>query len=330
MGEIYRARDPRLSRQVAIKILPASFYRDPERLRRFEQEARAAGSLNHSNILAVYDIGTHDGAPYLITELLEGASLRELLRNGALPPRKAVEYAIQIAYGMAAAHDKGIVHRDLKPDNVFVCRDGRVKILDFGLAKLTEAESHDATETSLQPAFQTESGVVLGTAVYMSPEQVRGQKADRRSDIFSFGAMLYELLSGQRAFQRSTPADTASAILKEDPPDLLATGRNIPATLVHIVHHCLEKNPAERFQSASDLAFHLESIASVSGPSPATLEVLQEKRNVHSLWWMIACLSIAIVAAGIWWSRERSPSGPKLVKFLRLTDFAGLEDSPAF
>lgn len=330
MGEIYRARDPRLNREVAIKVLPASFYSDPERLRRFEQEARAAGSLNHPNILAVYDTGTHDGAPYLVTELLDGAPLRDLLRNGPLPPRKAVEYAIQIACGMAAAHDRGIVHRDLKPENVFVCRDGRVKILDFGLAKLTDAESHDATKTSLQPLFQTEPGVVLGTAAYMSPEQVRGQRADRRSDIFSFGAMLYELLSGHRAFQRHTSADTASAILKEDPPDLNASGRNIPATLVHIVHHCLEKNPEERFQSASDLAFHLESLSSVSGSSTAAPQALPEEKSVRPLWWMIACLLIALTVAGIWWNRERSPSEPKLVKFLRLTDFAGLEDSPAF
>ncbi|MGZ4822784.1 MAG: protein kinase domain-containing protein, partial [Terriglobales bacterium] len=328
MGEVYRTRDPRLSREVAVKVLPTSFYRDAERLRRFEQEARAAGSLNHPNILAVYDVGAHDGAPYLVTELLDGVSLREHLRNGALPARKAVDYAIQIAHGMAAAHEKGIVHRDLKPDNVFVCRDGRVKILDFGLAKLTEAESHEGTATTMKAGSQTETGVVLGTVGYMSPEQVRGQKADRRSDIFSFGTMFYEMLSGQRAFQKNTPADTASAILKEDPPDMLATGRNIPASLDRIVRHCLEKNQEERFQSASDLAFHLESTSS-SDSGTVPLAALKEKRNVRPLWWMMACLSIAIVAGGAWWYHGRSPSGPRVVKFLRLTDFAGLEDSPA-
>jgi eukaryotic-like serine/threonine-protein kinase len=269
MGEVYRSRDSRLGREVAIKVLPASFHLDPERPRRFEQEARAAGALNHPNILAVYDVGTHDGAPYLVTELLEGATLRDRLRDGALPSRKAVDYAVQIAHGLAAAHDKGIVHRDLKPENVWVCSDGRAKILDFGLAKLTETELHEATATTLDPVLQTEPGVVLGTAGYMSPEQLRGQKADRRSDIFSFGAVFYEMLSGQSAFRRATAADTASAILKEEPPDLLTTGRNIPATLDGIVRHCLEKNPEERFQSARDLAFHLGSMSSASDSSAA-------------------------------------------------------------
>lgn len=329
MGEVYRTRDPRLGREVAIKVLPASFHRDPERLRRFEQEARTAGSLNHPNILAVYDIGTHDGAPYLVTELLEGAPLREHLRNGALPVRKAVDYGIQIARGMAAAHDKGIVHRDLKPENVFVCRDGRVKILDFGLAKLTETEVHDATATGLESVAHTETGMVLGTAGYMSPEQVRGQKADRRSDIFNFGTMFYEMLTGHRAFRKETPADTASAILKEDPPSLLATGPNIPTTLDRIVRHCLEKNPEERFQSACDLAFHLESTASVSDTGTAAAVKFQEK-DLRPLWWMIACLSIVIAAGGGWWYRGKSLTGPKEVTFLRLTDFAGLESAPAF
>ena len=202
MGEVYRARDSRLGREVAIKVLPGSFSQDPERLRRFEQEARAASALNHPNILAIYDVGMHDAAPYLVTELLEGATLRDRLSSGVLPPRKGVECAVQIAQGLAAAHDKGIVHRDLKPDNVFICRDGRVKILDFGLAKLIAPESGDATVTHLGLENQTEAGVVMGTAGYMAPEQVRGEKADPRSDIFSFGAVLYEMLSGQRAWQR--------------------------------------------------------------------------------------------------------------------------------
>src|SRR5579863_8020635 len=241
MGEVYRAKDPRLGREVAIKVLPTYFCRDGDRLRRFEQEARAAGALNHPNILAVYDVGTHDGAPYLVTELLEGSTLRDRLSGGGLPARKAVEYAVQIAQGLAAAHEKGIVHRDLKPENIFVCRDGRTKILDFGLAKLIAPEAGDATVTGLNLRDETGAGVVLGTAGYMSPEQVRGEKADERSDIFSFGAVLYETLSGQRAFGGQSAAERASAILKDDPPDLRATGKNIPVALDRIVQHCLEK-----------------------------------------------------------------------------------------
>ena len=204
MGEVYRARDPRLGREVALKILPPSWCSDLDRLRRFEQEARAASALNHPGILVVYDVGTHDGAPYLVTELLEGGTLRERLYGGPLPLRKAVECGVQIACALAAAHDKGIVHRDLKPENIFVCRDGRAKILDFGLAKLTAPDPCDETMTSLDPQDQTSMGVVMGTAGYMSPEQVRGEKADQRSDIFSFGAVLYEALSGQRAFAGRT------------------------------------------------------------------------------------------------------------------------------
>ena len=331
MGEVYRSRDSRLGREVAIKVLPASFHRDPERLRRFEQEARAAGALNHPNILVVYDVGSHDGAPYLVTELLEGATLRDRLRDGALPPRKAVEYAVQIVHGLAAAHDKGIVHRDLKPENVWICSDGRTKILDFGLAKLTETELHEATATTLEPVLQTEPGVVLGTAGYMSPEQLRGQKADRRSDIFSFGAVLYEMLSGQSAFRRATAADTASAILKEEPPGLLTTGRNIPAILDDIVRHCLEKNPEERFQSARDLAFHLASMSSASDSSAALPAAMRETGTKYpALRWMIACLAIAIAAIGAYWYRGKIQAKPAVVKFLRLTDFAGIEESPAF
>src|SRR5499425_2875108 len=206
MGEVYRARDERLKREVAIKVLPASFSADPDRLRRFEQEAQAAGSLNHPNILAIYDIGTHDGSPYVVSELLAGETLRARLASEAFTPRKALGHALQIASGLAAAHEKGIVHRDLKPENIFVTRDGRVKILDFGLAKLTESDAAPIPQTEL-PTVGTEPGVVLGTLGYMSPEQVRGRPADARSDIFSFGAILYEMLSGQRAFHGDTSAD---------------------------------------------------------------------------------------------------------------------------
>jgi serine/threonine protein kinase len=332
MGEVYRARDPRLGREVAVKVLSTAFHCDLQKLRRFEQEARAAGALNHPNILVVYDIGEHDEAPYLVTELLEGATLRERLLVGAMPPRKAVEYAVQIVRGLAAAHDKGIVHRDLKPENIFICGDGRAKILDFGLAKLAEADPEDLTAVTLDRGFHTAAGVVLGTAGYMSPEQVRGQAADRRSDIFSFGAVLYEMLSGQRAFQRSTNADTASAILKEEPPDLLTTSRNVPAKLERIVRHCLEKNPEERFQSARDLVFQLESLSSVSDSGAATLAALPNKKRKtrQAARWIAAAVVLATAVVGTWIYRANTQSAPTPVEFLRLTDFAGLEESPAF
>ncbi|MEO8349148.1 MAG: serine/threonine-protein kinase, partial [Acidobacteriota bacterium] len=224
MGEVYRAKDPRLGRDVAIKVLPASFSNDADRLRRFEQEARAAGLLNHPNITAVFDIGSHEGAPYVVSELLEGETLRAALAGGRLSARKAIDYSLQIAHGLAAAHEKGIVHRDLKPENVFVTKDGRVKILDFGLAKLTHQEEGNQA-TSVPTTAGTEPGVVLGTLGYMAPEQVRGRQADARSDIFSFGAILYEMLSGKRAFHGDSAADTMSAILREDPPDLSATNQ---------------------------------------------------------------------------------------------------------
>src|SRR5450759_2649666 len=266
MGEVYRARDSRLAREVAIKVLPASFSNDSDRLRRFEQEAKAAGLLNHPNITAVYDIGSHEGAPYVVSELLEGETLRAALAGGRLSPRKAIDYALQMAHGLAAAHEKGIVHRDLKPENLFVTKDGRVKILDFGLAKLTHIDSNPEA-TSLPTADGgTEPGVVLGTLGYMSPEQVNGKPADARSAIFSFGAILYEMLSGRRAFHGDSAADTMSAILREDPPDLSLTSQNLPPGLERIVRHCLEKNPEQRFQSARDLAFDLESLSGLSAP----------------------------------------------------------------
>jgi Tol biopolymer transport system component/predicted Ser/Thr protein kinase len=269
MGEVYRAKDPRLGREVAVKVLPASFSKDPDRLRRFEQEARAAGLLNHPNITAVYDIGSVDGAPYVVTELLEGETLRGRLADGPLSTRKALDYAIQIARGLAAAHEKGIVHRDLKPENLFVTKDGRVKILDFGLAKLKQPEEGSEKTDLPTAAAGTEPGVVLGTMGYMSPEQVRGKPADYRSDIFAFGAILYEMLSGHRAFHGDTAADTMSAILTKEPPELSATNRDVHPGLDRIVRHCLEKNPEERFHSAHDLAFDLEALSGVSTPTAA-------------------------------------------------------------
>ena len=329
MGEVYRARDPRLQRDVAIKVLPAYVSRDPDRLRRFEQEARATGALNHPNILAVFDVGIHEGSPYLVTELLEGSSLKARMA-GPIPARKVTDYGVQIADGLAAAHDKGIVHRDLKPDNIFICRDGRAKILDFGLAKLTGPEPSDATLTHLGAVDHTGSGVVLGTAGYMSPEQVRGEKADSRSDIFSLGVVLYEALSGQKAFTGPTAADRASAILKEDPPDLRASGLNVSPALARIVHRCLEKNPRERFESARDLAFHLETLSTDSYSDAFKASSSAPPKRSWALWLAAAVAALAILAAA-WLYRERAQaSKPVAVTFLRLTDFAGLEETPAF
>ena len=256
MGEVYRASDPRLKREVAIKVLPRAFAQDADRMRRFELEAQAAGRLNHPNVLAIYDVGVHEGSPYLVSELLEGETLRDRLRAGKLPPQRALDYARQAAAGLAAAHAAGIVHRDLKPENLFVTKDGRVKILDFGLAKQAGIVAEtDETRTS--------AGTVLGTVPYMSPEQVRGQKADQRSDLFSFGCVLHEMLSGEPPFKGASQADTMSAILSAERPDLSLQSGTSPA-LDRIVGHCLEKDPDERFQSARDLAFDLASISGTS------------------------------------------------------------------
>ena len=284
MGEVYRAKDPRLGREVAIKVLPASFSQDADRLRRFEQEARAAGVLNHPNITAVYDIGEVGGAPYVVQELLDGETLRAELAGGAFSPRKAIETATQIAEGLAAAHEKGIVHRDLKPENLFVTHDGRVKILDFGLAKLTQAEGSSSSGTSLPTETRgTEPGVVLGTLGYMSPEQVKGKPADARSDIFSFGAILYEMVSGKRAFHADSAGETMAAILKEDPPDLSVTNQANSPGLERIVRHCLEKNPEQRFQSARDLAFNLEALSGTSSTGVAASAAASGRSRARSL-----------------------------------------------
>src|SRR5438105_785618 len=264
MGEVYRARDTRLGRDVAVKVLPSSYSNDKERLQRFEQEACAASALNHPNILIVHDIGTHDGSPYIVSELLEGETMRQRMRGTTFAQRRAIDYASQVAHGLAAAHEKGIVHRDLKPDNIFITKDGRVKILDFGIAKLTQADATRSQTDIPTRRVDTGPGVVMGTVGYMSPEQVRGQAVDHRSDIFSFGAILYEMLSGNRAFHGDSAADTMSAILKEDPPDLSVTNQSVPPALERIIRHCLEKNPEQRFRSAHDLAFDLEALSGIS------------------------------------------------------------------
>jgi Tol biopolymer transport system component len=314
MGEVYRARDPRLNRDVAVKILPSSFSSDRERLHRFEQEARAAASLNHPNILAVYDIGTQDGAPYIVSELLEGESVRERLRSGPLSLRKAIDCALQIARGLAAAHDKGIVHRDLKPDNIFITRDGRVKLLDFGLAKLTQAAP--TLGDSETRTIQSEVGTVLGTMGYISPEQVRGKAADARSDLFAFGAVLYEMISGKRAFHGETAADTMSAILHTEPPELTETNRNVPPALDRIVRHCLEKNPEERFHSAHDVAFDLETLTSVSSSTVATRAVDKITRRRT----MAAVIALAVlVGTAAFLAGRYSVRPTQSVRFQRIT-----------
>jgi serine/threonine protein kinase/Tol biopolymer transport system component len=295
MGEVYKARDPRLGRQVAIKVLPALFSADTDRLRRFEQEARAAGILNHPNITAVYDVGSYDGSPYVVQELLEGETLRSLLAGGRLSPRRSIDYASQIAKGLAAAHDKGIVHRDLKPENLFVTKDGRVKILDFGLAKLTKPEG-SAVASSLPTA--TEPGVVMGTLGYMSPEQVKARPADARSDIFALGAILYEMLSGNRAFRGDSAGETMAAILKEDPPELSFANQHASPGVERIVRHCLEKDPERRFQSASDIAFDLEVVSDLSAPSARSGLPAGRTRRKASLALTVALL-IAAVTAGV-------------------------------
>jgi serine/threonine protein kinase/Tol biopolymer transport system component len=289
MGEVYRARDTRLLRDVALKVLPPSFTNDPDRVRRFEQEARAVAALNHPNIVSVYDIGESGGVHYIVSELLDGETLRQRIPPAGIPARKAIELAIQLANGLAAAHDQGVVHRDLKPENIFVLRSGRLKILDFGLAKLRRvralAETADGATVE-----QTTAGQVLGTAGYMSPEQVRGDAADHRSDIFSFGSILYEMLSGDRAFKRNTSAETMTAILNDDPPEI-PVHPGIPPALDRIVRHCMEKQPGQRFQSAHDIAFDVETVSSISGPSTA-LPSKTEKKWLRPVVATIALLAL--------------------------------------
>ncbi len=310
MGEVYRARDTRLGRDVAVKVLPASFSADHDRLQRFSQEARAAAALNHPNILSIFDIGEERGAPYVVSELLEGETLRERLRNGPVSIRKAIEYALQVARGLAAAHEKGIVHRDLKPENLFITNDNRVKILDFGLAKLTRPDTSEDSADAPTMHAATQAGMVMGTVGYMSPEQVRGKSADQRSDIFSFGAILYEMISGKRAFHGESAADTMSAILKEETPELSETARNVPPGLERIVRHCLEKNPSQRFHSAGDLAFDLEALTEISatGAKSGAQAAVQRtdaegSRRRYLTTGVATLLGVALVGLGWWLGR---------------------------
>ena len=315
MGEVFRARDPRLGRDVAIKILPPGFAADLDRLQRFEQEARAAAALNHPNILGVHDIGTSGEAPFIVSELLDGETLRERLAAGPVGTRKAIEYALQIARGLQAAHGKGITHRDLKPENVFVTSDHHLKILDFGLAKLTRDQSAvggaSAHPTSPSP---TEPGAVLGTAGYMAPEQVRGLPVDHRADLFAFGAILYELLSGRRAFGRGTAAESMAAILNEDPADLSTSRAPAPAALQRIVARCLEKRAADRFQTASDLAFALESLSDASVVSAAP-PIVPRRPPAAWLGWAAAAVLLATLAPIAYRHLRERPVAPSPIRF---------------
>src|SRR5882762_5916369 len=319
MGEVYRAHDTRLLRDVALKVLQESLTADADRLRRFEQEARAVAALNHPNIVSVYDVGVADNVHYIVTELIEGETLRQRIPAQGILARKAIELAVQLANGLAAAHDQGIAHRDLKPENILITKDGRLKILDFGLAKLRR--SHAQTETmDGATAAETNVGMVLGTAGYMSPEQVRGEAADHLSDIFSFGSILYEMISGQRAFKRNTNAETMTAILHEEPQELASRIGVIAPALERIVRHCMEKQPKQRFQSARDIAFDLESVSAVSGTGALPVATKTKARWIRS-----AAAAAAFLAAGIGlglWLHPRAPElQPKLhrVTFSRLT-----------
>ena len=299
MGEVYRAVDTRLGREVAIKVLAPALSEDATALMRFEQEARAAGMLNHPNILAIYDIGTEEGRHYIVSELLEGESLRARIREGAIPPRKAVDYAQQVARGLAAAHGKGIIHRDLKPENLFLTRDGHVKILDFGLVKLMPerlgglAASDDGYSATL-PGSPTEPGRIVGTVGYIAPEQIRGGRGDHRSDIFAFGAIVHEMLTGEPPFARETPVETLTAILKDEPPEFRELGLRVPDALERVVRHCLEKNPDERFQSARDLAFDLGAVSGLT--SQAIPYARLPRFRWRRVWRPLAAVAIGAVA----------------------------------
>ncbi len=325
MGEVYRARDKKLDRDVAVKVLPSHLSESPELQQRFEREAKAVAALSHPNILAIHDFGTHDGTAYAVMELLKGETLRERLDAETISQKQALEYALQVAKGLAAAHDQGIVHRDLKPENLFVTKGGHLKILDFGLAKRVETVSTVETantevETSAPKASDglTEPGAIMGTVGYMSPEQVRGLAVDQRSDIFSFGAILYELLSGKKAFKRDTAVDSMVAILKEEPPELSESGRNISPALDHVVKHCLEKDPDDRFQSAHDIAFAISEQS--SSPSTSGVHLASpptERRKV-----LIAVAAVVVLAAlGVFLLRRTHRGGDGAVRRLAVLPF---------
>ena len=333
MGEVYRARDTALKRDVAIKVLPEYWSRDPERLHRFEQEAQAAAALNHPNIVSIFHVGQYNGSPYIVTELLHGETLRERLRKGALRLHEALDHGAEIARGLGAAHDAGIVHRDLKPENIFITKDGRVKILDFGLAKLDPAKSSSGDQPTLTHQ-QTSPGQVLGTVGYMSPEQVRGQPADARSDIFAAGAVLYEMLAGKPAFRKATSAETMSAILNEDPQAVSQVAPNLPPGLQRVVNRCLGKSPEQRFQHASDVAFALEALSDSGSGSGTSIQPVTARTSWK---WMVGASAVVVLiaASAIWWllptrtpvvesvSQLTSDSAPKPTHWLQTLETDG-------
>ena len=331
MGEVYRARDTRLQRDVAIKVLPERVADSAKALARFERESRVVAALSHPNILAIHDVGQEGATAYAVMELLEGATLRDELRGGPLPPRQATAYAVQSAEGLAAAHDKGVVHRDLKPENLFISRDGRLKILDFGLAREASDAGAPRSETESPTLVrETDPGSVVGTVGYMSPEQVRGDVVDHRSDIFSLGCVLQEMLTGRRAFERATAAETMTAILREDPASLAETGRALAPALERIVSHCLEKKPEQRFQSARDLAFDL---ASVSGTSATASPSAAPPTLGRAGSWIAAALA-AVLLSGLGYRAGRATAGREAgvqpsLHFTQITDLPGAESSPS-
>jgi len=336
MGEVWKAKDTRLDRFVAVKVLPEHLAKSPEALARFEREAKAVAALNHPNITGIFDLGRTEDTAYAVMELLEGESLRTRLEQGPLTPRKATELAIQMAQGLAAAHEKGVIHRDLKPDNLWITKEGRLKILDFGLAKqlpgLGQGSDSYLPTAAIQPDHHTEKGMILGTLGYMSPEQVRGETVDARADLFSFGVVLFEMLTGKRAFARDTASDTMAAILRDDPPDMEGTSKPVPLALRRIIDHCLEKVPARRFRDAHDVAFALENLSSSESSAPLTAPFAPQNRRTTRIW---AALGVALLLiAGLvgWalstWLQPPQSAGPTPVA-LRLLTYSGHDTSPA-
>lgn len=328
MGEVYRAYDTRLGREVAIKVLPEHLTKNPDALKRFEREARALAALSHPNILTIFDVGAHGDISYVVTELLEGQTLRRRLDGSSLPWKKALAIVIPIAEGLSAAQSKGVIHRDLKPENVFLTSEERVKILDFGLARQTHTKVPDnITSAPTASGLLSEAGILTGTLPYMSPEQVRGETLDARNDIFSFGCMLYEMLKGERPFSRSTTAETLAAILKEEPPDLIHAGKEIPSELDHIVMRCLEKNKERRFQSAHDLAFALQEIQKV--PTPIAKQTKRPTRlPIFGALFAIGLLALGL-ALNVGGFRERLFGSPKrMIKSIAVLPLENLPRDP--
>jgi len=310
MGEVWKAKDTRLERFVAIKVLPQNLVAHAEALARFEREAKAVAALNHPNILAIHDFATHEATPFVVMELLEGESLRTRLAQGPLPARRAADLAVQMARGLAAAHERGVIHRDLKPDNLWITRDGRLKILDFGLAKQIQAPGSASDSFLPTEAFsaghETGKGVILGTVGYMSPEQVRGLPVDGRSDLFSFGAVLFEMLTGRRAFEGHSAVETMNAILKEEPPELDGS-RPVPPGLQRVLQHCLEKDPVHRFQDAHDLAFALENLSGSDSAAPFTAPFAPQNRRATRLWAAVGALFV-LGAGSAGWALRKAPA----------------------